>query len=155
MDGEDIMPDEDSMKQFLDSQWTPGTPIPGSLKWRQEMSKLHTPDRFFRRMMNSENALLSYIRRIIPDYEELAALELSRDFMGRVLEGKEWYEKLARSFDIFSSQDLIEEKADFQQTLKKWQLLYDRKEPLTLYKLTTGLYPDEEDIGNENSSSQE
>ena len=32
------MPDEDSMKQFMDSNWTPGTPIPGSLRWREVMA---------------------------------------------------------------------------------------------------------------------
>ena len=46
-------------------------------------------------------------------------------------------------------QDLLDEKADFQQTLKRWQLLYDREEPFTLQKLITGQYLGENQVDEE------
>ena len=139
MDGEDIMPDADSMAQFLESKWTPGDPIPGSLAWRKEMSGLHTPERFFKRAVNSENPLLSYLTRKM-DPDDLARLEIPKDFLQTLLDARPWYEKLARSFDIYSSADLEKGSTDFQQTLTQWQACYDQNEKLTLFSVICGLY---------------
>jgi hypothetical protein len=139
IDGEDIMPDEGSMQQFLESKWKKGDPIPGSLQWRREMSDSHTPTRFFKRMVNSDNPLLSYLRRTM-DFDEIMELEIPPTFIDKVIEAQPWYEQLARSADLSSQSDLKGGKCDFQQTIARWKEASLQKRKVTLLNLISGIY---------------
>jgi hypothetical protein len=57
-----------------------GEPIPGTIEWRNEMCQLHTPDRFFKRMVHGDNPLLSYMRRT-HSLNDLMSVEIPQQFV--------------------------------------------------------------------------
>lgn len=152
------------MKNFYgDRTWKLGDPIPGlhikyfsdswigSTEWRQSCSENLGPDVFFEKMVSSENPMLAFLRRK-HKLSEMKELKLSPFVLYNCFAAVPYIEQLVRSFDVLPLELLQEEKADFQVRgdatcfwpwkiiLKHWKNEYESGNPVTLFKLITGLY---------------
>ena len=86
-----------------------GEPIPGTLEWRREMCRLHTPERFFKRLIHGENPLLSYMRRS-HGHQELMSVEIPEKFLRweEVDAERVWDEEREREMEKEEEGDLPE-----------------------------------------------
>ena len=139
IDGEGILPDEESEKQFLDAEKTEGNIIVGSLAWRKHTSNSVGKNYLFDQMCNSTNILLAYLR-LHHTIDEMADLELSPEFVELVLGSRIHFESLIRTFDILPLPTLLEGQADFQKTFDEWERCYAAGKPIKLFNLVTGDY---------------
>jgi len=140
IDGEGILPDKDSMSQFVDTDhFDPNAPVPGSTAWRLECVENLGAEEFFRRMCLSENSLLAFLRQML-SVEEMRDLVVPPEFVERLLTARPYFEQLVRTFDVVPLDVLQQGKADFQQILDHWQVYHREQKPLTLFHLVTALY---------------
>lgn len=143
IDGEDIMPDEGNMAHFLDSHWSPGEPLPGSVAWREKILNALGGDEFFRRQMSSENSMLAFLRILQnDDIDSAAAVTLDSAVVERCLAARPYIESLVKSFGVAPVEELYAGQTNFQQVLDIWaQRLAARPDvPISLRELTTGEY---------------
>lgn len=139
IDGEGILPDRDSCSQFVEANYNNDEPIPGSLDWRRSCCSFLGEDEFFNRMCDSNNLLLAFLRQNYSQ-EEMANLEVPKTFLGHVLSARGYFESLVKSFDVLPSEELQNGTTDFQCTFDLWQSCLDKKKPITLYNVVTGMY---------------
>lgn len=96
--------------------WHPGDPIPGSCAWRSMVGRSLGPEEFFRRQMGSENSMLAFLRVLhSDDIEDASRVMVDPRFIQRCLNARPYMEQLAKSFGMFTADELLAGTVDFQQ----------------------------------------
>lgn len=141
IDGEAIMPDENSMKDLKDTSWQPGEPIPFTCEWLKEVCETLGPDGFFERFAESENPYMMLLRKS-HTLAQMKGLPLADEVVFDALKAQSYLESLARSFGVVPLETLRRDEADFQKVLAKWKgfKLREPDRPITLFQLVTGVY---------------
>jgi len=139
IDGEDILPDGDSMSTLQDNVWKPGDPIPGSCRWRAMLCQKFGADTFFDMIVGSENPMFAFLRKT-HTLTDLKTLVVDSACVDRALAARPYFEQLIRSFEVAQLEDLQKGVADFQQVLDRWAAVRARGAAITLFSVATGKY---------------